>query len=120
MHAFYNQVRPLLDTPLDDRLDPDRDLRSLRPVTENDRLFFGHRHPYVLRLYLVGALVERWEKIRAYGVPQDLADGVSSDHTLNVQSTGDVGGECARPDPGRPPDEHHDRLGGLTQDPPLI
>src|SRR5919202_5670832 len=90
MHAFYDQVRPLLEASIYDRLDPDRDLRGLCPVAEENRLLLGHRHPHVLRRYLVGAFVERGEEVWAYGVSQNLADDVGPDHALYVQPAGDV------------------------------
>src|SRR5215211_3109699 len=74
------------------------------------------RHPEVLALYLVGALVEYGEEIRAYGAPENLADRVRPYDALDVEAPGDVGGERARPHPGRPAEEHHDGLGGLAQD----
>ena len=51
---------------------------------------------------------------------QDLPDGVRADHALDVEAPGHVGGERARPDPGRPADKDHDRLGRLPQNAPLV
>jgi hypothetical protein len=64
--------------------------------------------------------VEHGQEVRAYRVPQDLADGVGPDYALNVQATRNVRSERASPDPGGPPDEHHYRLGHLAQDTPLV
>src|SRR5919202_3111988 len=109
VHAFYDHVLPLLEAPVYERLHPDRDLRGLRPVAGEDRLLLGHRHPHVLRGYLVGAFVEPGEEVRAYGMPQNLADGIGADHTLYIQAAGDVRCERARSYPGGHPEEDHNR-----------
>src|SRR3712207_7936038 len=83
-------------------------------------LFRSDRHPEIIALYLVGALVEYGEKVRAYSAPEDFADRVRPYDALDVQPAGDIGGEGARPHAGRPADEHHDRLGGLPQYAPLV
>ncbi len=75
MHALDHEVGPLLEAPVDDRLDPDGDPRGLLPEAEEDRLLLD-RHPDVLALYLVGALVEYGEEVGAYGAPEDLANRV--------------------------------------------
>src|SRR5215211_4183673 len=120
VHPLDDEVGPVRKAPIHDRLDPHCDLRGLLPETEEDPLLLLDRHPEVLALYLVGALVEYGEEIRAYGAPEDLADRVRPYDALDVEAPGDVGGERARPHPGRSAEEHHDRLGGLAQDAPLV
>src|SRR3712207_8520083 len=48
-------------------------------------LFRSDRHPEIIALYLVGALVEYGEKVRAYSAPEDLADRVRPYDALDVQ-----------------------------------
>ena len=69
VHPLDHEVRPLLEAPVDDGLDPDGDLGGLLPEAVEDHLVFLDRHPHVLALYLVGALVEHGEEVGAYGAP---------------------------------------------------
>ncbi len=120
MDPLDDQVRALLEPPVHERLDPDGDLGGLLPEPEEDRLTLLDRHPQVLALYPVGALVEYGEQIWAYGAPEDLPDRVRPDDALDVEAPRHVGGEGAGPYPGGPADEHDYRLGRLPQDAPLV
>src|SRR5215210_1397927 len=120
MNPLDHEVRPLLQPPVDDGLDADGDLGGLLPEPVENHLVFLDGHPQVLALYLVGALMEQGEQVGAYGTPQDLPDRVRTDHALDVEAPGHVGGERARPHPRRPADQDHDGLGRLPEDAPLV
>ena len=45
VHPLDDEVRPLLEAPVHDRLDPDRYLRGLLPKAEEDRFPLLDRHP---------------------------------------------------------------------------
>src|SRR5829696_4043291 len=120
VHPLDDEVGPFFEPPVNDGLDPDRHLGGLLPETVEDYLVLLDRHPQILALYLVGALVQQGEEIGAYGPPQDLPYGVRAHHALDVQAPRHVGGQRARANPRRPPDKDHDGLGRFAQDAPLV
>src|SRR5215213_8656885 len=115
-----DEVRPLFEPPVHDGLDPDCYLGGLLPETVEDQLVLLDRHPQVLPLYLVGALVEQGEEVGAYGAPEYLPDGVRANHALDVQAPGNVRRQRARTDPRRPADKGHYGLGRLPEEAPLV
>src|SRR5215210_1094582 len=108
VNALDHEVRPLLQAPVNDGLDADGDLGGLLPEPVEDDLVFLDRHPQILALYLVGALVQQGEQVGAHGAPQDLPYGVRAYHALDVETPRHVGGQRARAHTRRPPNKDHD------------
>src|SRR5829696_7538789 len=120
VNPLDHEVRPLFEAPVHDGLYADGDLGGLLSETEEDHLVFLDRHPQVLTLYVIGALVQQREQVGAYGAPQDLPDRISTDHALDVEAPGNVGGERARPYPRRPADQDDYGLGRLPEHAPFV